>query len=982
MLILAKITRSSAGGYAGYLAGKTQAAELGDYYLKDGERTETPGRWAGGAQLFGIDPSEAVTDEQLHVLMEVRRPDTGDPLRRAGGTGEAVSAIDATFSAPKSVSATWALASPELRGLIERAHEQAVDRALAYATGQVPMLRRRVSADRVVHERAAGVVATSWRHTTARAVDEQVPDPQLHSHVLLHAAVRKDGETVAIDSRSWLVHQREVGAAYRTELAHELAELGFGIQRGTGRGGRYFEIDGIAQPLIDRWSSRHHQVRDAIQARLDRHDRELARVILEGGPAAIDAARQREALRESGQLSPAEDRLMGKTTRSAKTPTTIAELDTEWQLTALPLGASRERIEVLRHTNQSLRPATADEVLEGLTEFDATFPARDARAVALERSAGTPIQTSLDQLRQLRERDEILLLADGSGTTQDHRGRERAVVAIAQRLTQCRVQPIPGQAAEREADRLDRVLGERGGRLSDEQRAAITVACGDRTLVVIEGQAGTGKSTALIGIARAHQESGRQIIVTSTAALAAERLATELNEHGVHAQAYSTAALDSAIAKGSMRLGPESTVIHDEAALASTREQLNLLHAIEQSGGRLIAVGDPQQNQPVGAGGLWSSVEDATREADAHVELTHNQRAQDPADRRDQARFRAGEIELAIRGYAARDHLLLTDDAQHAEDQALEAAHADRTNGLDTMVIAQTSNDHLDQLNARAQAIRRQAGQLGDEHMPVPGRPYAIHPGDDIQIRRTFPHPAHGPLTNGTSGWVENIDGEAGAADIRLSDGHHVQLDARQIHQADLRLAYVQHPFPAQGQTTDAAHLIVADHATRDGTYVGITRARKSTRIYAANPRQPDTDRITQLAEQTSRTEPELPSITTPLATPRRPERGARTEVAARRPRTPERGNEDIADDDKRERGRRVWPTDAELRPTPQRSSQRTAANVGGADLRAKDREEQEGGQTDDRQTRRRIWPADPIERTAETENERKANEHSLGSEP
>ncbi|MGO9900116.1 MAG: relaxase domain-containing protein [Solirubrobacteraceae bacterium] len=89
------------------------------------------------------------------------------------------------------------------------------------------------------------MIATSWRHTTARAVDDQVPDPQLHSHVLLHGAVRRDGRAVAIDSRAWLVHQREVGAAYRTELARELADLGFQVHRRTGRGRRYFELDAI-----------------------------------------------------------------------------------------------------------------------------------------------------------------------------------------------------------------------------------------------------------------------------------------------------------------------------------------------------------------------------------------------------------------------------------------------------------------------------------------------------------------------------------------------------------------------------------------------------------------------------------------------------------------------------------------------------------------------------------------------------------------
>lgn len=163
MLILAKITRSAAGGYAEYLEGKARASEHGDYYLKDGERVEAPGRWAEGAEQFGLDPARVVGSEQLHTLMDVRRPDTGQPLRRAGGSGEAVSAIDATFSAPKSVIAVWALAGPDLRTAVEQAHETAIDRALTYATEQVPMLRRRVSADSVVHEKATELIATSWR---------------------------------------------------------------------------------------------------------------------------------------------------------------------------------------------------------------------------------------------------------------------------------------------------------------------------------------------------------------------------------------------------------------------------------------------------------------------------------------------------------------------------------------------------------------------------------------------------------------------------------------------------------------------------------------------------------------------------------------------------------------------------------------------------------------------------------------------------
>ena len=69
---------------------------------------------------------------------------------------------------------------------------------------------------------------------------------------------------------------------------------------------------------------------------------------------------------------------------------------------------------------------------------------------------------------------------------------------------------------------------------------------------MIEGQAGTGKSTLLQAVALAHQADGRRVIVTSTAAVAAERLAADLAAVGVEAPAYSTVALQHAIATGQL----------------------------------------------------------------------------------------------------------------------------------------------------------------------------------------------------------------------------------------------------------------------------------------------------------------------------------------------------------------------------------------------------------------------------------------------
>ncbi len=721
MLTVAKVTSGQAVDYAEYLEAKSEPDQPGDYYLKDGDRVQAPGRWAGGARTVGCDPARPVSGPVLRTLMAVRRPDTGQPLRRAGGTGVAVAAIDATFSAPKSVSAVWALAAPGLRERIEHAHEEAIDGALEHSMRYVKMIRERVDRQTVIHTQAKRIIATSWRHTTARSVGAQPPDPQLHSHVLLHGAVRGDGSVVAIDSRSWLVHRRELGAAYRTELAHRLGQLGFGIRRGTGRAGRYFEIVGVPEALMDRWSSRHHQVRKAIDARLADKQTALEAVIAGGSATAVEARRELAELESALQLAPKLDRFLTTATRAPKSGVqTHADLDGHWRRTAWEYRFDSGRVGRLRTGPRAIPAVAPRELVTRLTEFDATFTDRDARAVALEASAGVQIEQAVERLQALRKERELLALADGTNTTGRHRAAERDTVTLVRRLASSRVAEIPDELVEREVRNLDTLLRETGSRLSREQRAAIELACSDRQLVLIEGQAGTGKSTTLAAIARAHHTAGRDIIVTSTGGLAAERLARELEAVEVPTRAYSSAALHAALATSSVELTTLSTVIHDEAALAATREQQQLLQAVEDSGARLIEVGDPRQSQPVGAGGLWSRLEQSVQENGARVELTVNVRALDPADQRDQQHFRADQPEASLDGYATRGRVHLTEQQRAVEDQALDAARADRAAGKRTVVIAQTTNDHLDELNARAQAIRHQAGELGANGAELP----------------------------------------------------------------------------------------------------------------------------------------------------------------------------------------------------------------------------------------------------------------------
>ena len=318
-------------------------------------------------------------------------------------------------------------------------------------------------------------------------------------------------------------------------------------------------------------------------------------------------------------------------------------------------------------------------------------------------------------------------------------------------------------------------------------------------------------------------------------------------------------------------MGLGVTVIHDEAALASTREHDRILGGAETSGARLILVGDPRQSRAVGASGLWGRIEEAARDGDSYVQLERIVRAKDPADRRDQALWRSGQHDRALAGYAARGRLVLDEDRQAVEDRALDAAQADRQAGRRTLVVAQTSNEHLDALNARAQAIRAQAGELGDHEIALTARPYGLRAGDEIQIRHPIAHPDLGRISNGTAGEVTDVAPDGQEARLRLSDGREAVFPRELLDAGQTRLSYVQHPFPAQGVTTDTGHVIVGEHATAEGSYVALTRARASTHLYATPNLEPDPGAgqdgvVADLAERMGRTDPEIPSIALPLA--------------------------------------------------------------------------------------------------------------------
>ena len=833
------IGTGDAGGYARYLESKTVVPERGDYYLTpDGEMAQAPGRWLASPEILarlGIEGS-AVEGQDFIALMEGRHPRTGGWLRPEGAGGGRGGGIDLTFSAPKSVSAVWALGDKDQRADMEAAHAAAVSEAMAHLTETVPTVRRRYGGQ-VVEEPAREVVAAEYRHTTARGVLEgDAPDPQLHSHVVITNAIRDDGRIVAVASRPIFRSAREVGAYYRSALAHQLSERGYAIEAGTGKQGRYFEITGVPQGLLEAFSARSREVARAAE-----------RFRAKWGRAP-----------ERGEL-----RRLKLENRKAKMLVTRSDLHAVWNETAARFDFTGDEPARLLGEARGSRPerVLSDRVEERLTERAATFEPGEFRTVLLEQSVGelSPREALAFSRAMIAER-RVLPLEGGLMTTLAVRAREQAIERRFTQLAQAHDRDVGAVAREIASDTVAERIG---GRLSDEQAHALQVITGPERGAILVGPAGTGKGVVLDAAARAEQLMGHQTMGVAVSWSTAERLGRD--SPALSQQVFSVDALVSRVERGQLKVDADTTIYFDEAGMADTDRLNRLTEMVEQTGAKLVAIGDAAQLPSIGAGGMF----DRLTEIAPSAELSDVRRTLDPQEQRAWADLRAGRSDRAMAHYHARGQLHMADTRDQAVEQAVQswAQLTETHDPSEVALISDASNQEIHRLNARAQHYRAQRGELGELEAEVPGVHYGIRAGDRVAMIEQHYEPGAERIENGSQGEVLDVT-PAGEALIEFD----VTGRQRTLAGDDLgrvRLGYAQHIHRAQGATVTRTLVVTGGWQTsKEPAYVEASRARNGTSWYVnredLGTEGHDTDRIQRLAQNMRRSHAQTPSLAHP----------------------------------------------------------------------------------------------------------------------
>ena len=584
-------TLAQAASAAYYLESQRSFRHPNEYYTA-GE--EPDGVWFNPKGLFGLVDGGKVDSSDFHRLYNGFAPDSGGKLTRNAGSERRSAGLDMTFSADKSVSALWAIADPELRSKIEDAHNDAARVALEETVLRHCSYTRIRNRGGEIEVLSADIAAGMFQHGTSRD-----NDPQLHTHCVIFNAARthRDGKYRALHQHPVYTWMKAAGAVYRNALSWRLQErLGIRMEQ-YGKDGEFTRIAGLPKDLTGHWSKRRAAIIEAA--------REMGFTIEGNAPRAAAA---------------------NKITRAGKSPDNDPEIrHARWRgeaeeyvereaLIASLLGKAEEI------TQEQIRALT--EVLEDLpyrlTREEAVFRLPDIVERVGNAAAGLlnhdAVATSIERVllspevvRLTRPPRSAEGRADMAHTRlyspRHNLQMEQEVRDMAEGMAADTGHSLPAQAIGAKLTGLLKA----GYPLSEEQIAAIrSVTSSGGRVAIIEGAAGSGKTTTLRPIADLYREHGQNIIATAVAWRTAVALGND-----VGARPFCVDKLLRLAARGGIEINKDITIIVDEAGMLSTRQAHHILQLSERHGAKIVFAGDTQQQQPIEAGPGLRLVRDA-----------------------------------------------------------------------------------------------------------------------------------------------------------------------------------------------------------------------------------------------------------------------------------------------------------------------------------------------------------------------------------
>lgn len=605
------------------------ASSAASYFAKDdyyaGEHASEVSSWGGaGAAELGLVGE--VGRQAFEDLLKGRLPDgaqVGDPERRRAG-------IDLTFSMPKSASVLAYVGGDER---LLSAHMAAVRATMGWVEKNLAEGRIYTDNPKGDPVRTGSLAYAIFQHDTSRKLD-----PQAHLHVVVANLTRVAGNWRALHNDQLWSNNSIIGSIYHAALRAKVEELGYRTQL-NGKHGQ-FEIEGVPGDVIRAFSQRRAEVlaksaeigiaspkgRDAVvintrDAKINLEDREALRAewgsraeaLGFDGMALVAAARER-AERGAGLAAGVE----GVQQFGAVIADVVERVRLRLQGDDPLLTGGIARLSMT--TAQIGAEMAVASAIRILGQREAAFPIHEVSRTALDLGIkGVTIEAVEARVRQLADKGQLVFgkstRSDGAithVTTPEHITQERQLLAG---IDAGRGSGAVLLGADETVARLQASAGERP--LNGEQLEAGVLALSSQDrVVVIQGVAGSGKTTLIAAVAEVAREESRQVLGLAQA----NRMVTMLrDEAGIPAQTVSSFVNDHLRAalsgKGeaydaSRAELKDTLLVLDEASLVANK-QMNDLIAIANGLGldRLVMIGDRAQLQPIDAGKAFTLVQ-------------------------------------------------------------------------------------------------------------------------------------------------------------------------------------------------------------------------------------------------------------------------------------------------------------------------------------------------------------------------------------
>jgi conjugative relaxase-like TrwC/TraI family protein len=781
MLSIGKIAKGQHNYYE-----RQVARGIDDYYAGRGE---APGEWLGaGARDLGL--SGPVSRDQFNALIAGYDPRELTRRLRSSEQDPKIAAYDLTFSAPKSLSVLFAVSSNRVWAQLAECHEDAVAAALEYLDDTAAQVRRGHGGERT--ERATGLIGAAYRHRMSRALD-----PQLHTHVVVAnlAEGGADGRFTALHGTALYRAAKTVGYLYQAHLRALVSER-TGLEWGEVHKGAA-ELRAVAPEVLEHFSQRRH---------------EMLRAAAEQG-ITLDS----RATAELAALSTRERKRYGVETHTWRE---------EVRLRAAEHGLDGEEIErQLQRARERLRAGLAGRSLvdgdalgerlvspEGLTARANTFTEHEVlQEFAAAARAGALVDEVHAQAEWFMGRGEVVGTARGEMTT-------AGLVEVERRL----IAAVVGRADEHcgvvDPQVTGWVLAGADRPLTEEQAQAVrTVTESGHGVSTIQALAGTGKTYTAGVLREVYEKDGYKVLGVAPTARAVREL---VEEAAIQARTLDRALLD--IERDGSESLEGSVIVIDEAGMAGTRASAQLLAAAQETGAKVIAIGDPGQLASVQAGGWLGAV---GRRLGA-VRLTEVMRQRDPRERHALAALHEGRPDTYLRW--AQQHERITTHPDHASaiEHALHLweAKASRQAHGQVVMIAR-DNETRDALNRGARVIIFGDSESYPDKQHIYGT-LQLMQGDRVICRR---NDRTVDVDNGMRGTVHALDGEH--VTISTDGGPLRTLPAAYVAE-HVEHAYALTGHGMQGATVEEAIVLASPHDLSAGwSYTALSRARAQTHL-------------------------------------------------------------------------------------------------------------------------------------------------------